>query len=142
MLQQHHELARQVAQLQLEVSRRDDMIHAMLHSTSWRLTAPIRLFKVQVRQGARLMWRVSRPAVARAARVSRPLMRVALRAPGVRAALRIVAGPQTRIGRRARAFLFPAAMMGVGDSPPVAMTESAEAMEGRLRAAIEHKSSR
>lgn len=142
MLQQHHELTRQVALLQAEVSRREDMIHAMLHSTSWRMTAPIRVFKVQARRGAHLLWRVSRPAVVRAARASKPLMRLALRTPGLRTAMRAVAGPQTRIGRRARAFLFPAVVMGMGDSPPVAMTESAEAMERRLRAAIERKSSR
>ncbi|HVI53955.1 MAG TPA: FkbM family methyltransferase [Luteibacter sp.] len=139
VLQQHHELTSRIAQLQVELSQREYMVHAMLHSTSWRLTAPVRQLKSQARRGARLVWRMSRPAVARAARASRPLMRVALRTPGLRAAVRAVAGPETRIGRRARAFLFPAGMTGVGDSPPVAMTESAEAVEGQLRAAIERK---
>ncbi|TCV95769.1 FkbM family methyltransferase [Luteibacter rhizovicinus] len=139
VIQQHRELTGRVAQLELEVSRRDDIVHAMVRSTSWRITAPVRLVKGQSVRVARAVWRLSRPIVARAARASKPLLHAALRTPGFRAAVRLVAGPQTAIGRRGRAFLFPVALAGAGNEPPVAMTESAEAMEVQLRAAIERK---
>jgi FkbM family methyltransferase len=141
VLQQHHELTGRVSRLQLELSRREDIVRAMLHSTSWGRAAPGGGQKNQGPRGARLFWRMTRPAVARAARASKPLMRAALRTPGLRTAIRTIVAPDTRIGRRARAFLFPAVPVIPGDEMPVAMTEGAEAMEGRLRAAIERKSS-
>lgn len=140
VLQQHQDLNRTIALLQTEVSRRDDMVHAMLRSTSWRITAPVRLAKGLLVRWARGVWRLGRPLVARAARTSKPIIHAALRTPGVRATARFVAGPHTRFGRRARAFLFPFVGSAAGDELPVAMTESAEAMGQELRAAIERKS--
>lgn len=139
LLHQRDELNSQILQLTLVASQQEDAVRAMLRSTSWRVTAPIRAAKSAMARYLRVGWRVGRPVAARMARASRPLMRAALRTPGVRATARAIAGPQTRLGRRARAFLFPSTSWQLGDDQPLAMTESAEAVELQLRAAIERK---
>ena len=142
LLRQQHELQDRIGQLQLEVSRRDGAIHAMLYSSSWRLTAPLRAAKLLAARCARSLWWRSRPAVARVARTLRPAMRVALKVPGVRPISRSLLGPNTRIGRRARLFLFPMSAPDLAAPPPLAMTGAALAMEGLLRFTIQRKQRR
>lgn len=139
LLQHQHELHEQLAQLQVEVARREAAIQNLTSSTSWRLTAPMRGIKLLARRGARGAWRIGRPSVARAARAARPLVRGVLKVPGIRAMARSLLGPQTRIGRRARVFLFPLPADGSLPVAPIAMTERAQAMKELLQVAIDKR---
>lgn len=127
--------------LQQEVTRRDQIIGAIVTSISWRITAPLRGAKGLIKGALRRGWRVARPVVARGARAARPAMHAALRVPGVRPVARKVFGSQSRIGSRVRRFLFPGSM-GHVSAPlgPVVLTERAQAMDTLLRAAIARRS--
>ncbi|MGF6493640.1 FkbM family methyltransferase [Luteibacter sp. 621] len=129
------------ASLQVEVSRRDDYIHALTTSSSWRLTAPVRGAKLVAVKGLRFAWRTSRPAVARVARAARPAIRVALRVPGVQPIASRLFGPHTRLGRRARAFFAPPVSAGDATFVPIgALTEQGQAMEALLKDMIKKRS--
>jgi FkbM family methyltransferase len=129
--------------LEQEVTRRDQIIGALVTSVSWRITAPLRGLKSVVKGVLRRGWRLARPVVAQGARAARPAMHTALALPGVRPVVRKVFGPQTRLGSRARRFLFPHAA-GDGSAPlgPVVLNERAQAMDALLRAAIAKRSGR
>jgi len=135
LLRRQHELLRQVDALTLDRAERDAMIAALMSSTSWRITAPIRAGRIVAGRGARRLWRLSRPVVGRLARAARPAARWALKVPGMRAAGRAVAGKESRLGRRARSFLFPQQVLDQA-VVPLAPTEQAEAVESMLRRAI------
>lgn len=131
----HHDMQTQVARLSAELSARDEIIAAILRSTSWRISAPIRGAKAVARRGGRLGWHLIGPVVVRAARAVRPLLRRVLEVPRIRSAAKQLFGPETRIGRRARLFILGRAR-STNDPAPLAMTEGAEVMERMLRAAI------
>ncbi|WP_052191123.1 FkbM family methyltransferase [Luteibacter sp. 9133] len=130
-----HDMQRQVGRLSSELSARDDFIAAILQSTSWRISAPIRAAKAVARRVGRLSWRLVGPAVVRAARAARPLLRNVLEIPSIRSVAKRLFGPETRIGRRARLFIL-GTVRSADDPAPLAMTEGAEAIEKILRAAI------
>lgn len=141
--------AREVAQeaealrgrMEQEVARRDLIIRAMVSSSSWRITAPMRGVKLLVKGVLRRGWRFARPLVAKGARAARPAMHMALRLPGVRSVARKVVGPQTRLGSRIRRFLVPGSMGHVSaPAGPVVLNERAQAMETLLREAMARRS--
>lgn len=138
VLRRQHDLIQQVAFMHTELSRRDAMIHGFLHSTSWRLTAPVRAAKYAGRRVASATWRVGRPAVARVARAARPVVHGLMKLPGLRSLGAMILGPRTRLGKRARAFLFPRvpvdASVGAG---PVILSAEATAIEALMRRAID-----
>jgi FkbM family methyltransferase len=132
----HRDMQGRIDSLASELSRRDEVIAAMLRSTSWRVSAPVRLLKKCVKRGVRIVWRLARPAVTPAARALRPLIRASLQNPRIRSGARSLFGPETRIGRRARTFVLGQVSGVRKEAAPLAMTESAEAMERMLRVAI------
>lgn len=135
------DLRAQEAELHVEVSRRDDYIHSLLTSSSWRITAPWRGGRLALNKVARVGWRMGRPAVARLARTARPAMRATLRIPGVRRIVARAFGPHTRIGRRARAFFAPPPHPGDATFvAPGALTEQGQAMEALLKRMISKRS--
>lgn len=138
VLRRQHDLIQQVAFMHTELSRRDAMIHGFLHSTSWRLTAPVRGAKYAGRRVMSATWRVGRPAVARVARAARPAIRGMMKVPGLRPLGAKILDPRTRLGRRVRVFLFPRAPV---DAPvgagPVVLSAEAAAVEALVRRAID-----
>ncbi|APG04433.1 hypothetical protein BJI69_11335 [Luteibacter rhizovicinus DSM 16549] len=135
LLRRQHELIRQVEALTVDRTERDAFIAALTTSTSWRITAPLRAGRIVAGKGVRRLWRLGRPMVGRAARAARPAVKWTLRVPGVRAASRMVAGKESRLGRRVRSFLFPQPVQDQ-TTVPLAPTEQAEAVEAMLRRAI------
>jgi FkbM family methyltransferase len=135
LLRRQHELICQVEALTVDRKERDDFITAIMASTSWRITAPIRAGRIVAGKGARRVWMFSRPAVAKTARLARPALRLALKVPGVRAAGRAISGKDSRLGRRVRSFLFPQQVLDQAIAP-LAPTEQAEAVESMLRRAV------
>jgi len=136
LLRRQHELIREVESLKADRAERDGLIAALTSSTSWRITAPIRAGRIVAGKGARRLWQVSRPGIARVARAARPAMRGALKVPGVRALGRTVANQDSRLGRRVRSFLFPQAAREQTQTP-LAPTEQAAVVEMMLRRAID-----
>ncbi|UPG91107.1 FkbM family methyltransferase [Luteibacter aegosomaticola] len=123
-----------------EVSRRDDYIHSLLTSSSWRITAPWRGIRLVANKVARGSWRLVRPVVVRVVRAAIPAMRAMLRIPGVRPVVARALGPHTRIGRRIRAFFAPAPHPGDATFvAPEALTEQGQAMEVLLKRMINRR---
>jgi FkbM family methyltransferase len=129
------ELQREAQLLRAAVAHRDEMIGAFVSSASWRVTAPLRGASLIGRAGLRRCWKMVRPAVARAARAARPAVRGAMAVPGVRPAANALLGPDTRLGRRARAFLSRG-HVSVAPDGPVAMSDEAVVAEALLHIAI------
>jgi FkbM family methyltransferase len=140
LLRRQHELIREVEALKADREERDATIAAIMASTSWRITAPIRAGRIVAGKGARRVWTFGRPMVARTARLARPAARWALKFPGLRAAGRVVAGKDSRLGRRVRSFLFPQQAVLDQSIAPLAPTEQAAAVEFMLRRAIARRS--
>jgi len=132
------DLQREAQLLRAAVAHRDAMIGAFVSSTSWRITAPLRGVSSAGRAAMRRGWRMIRPFVARFARAARPSMRIAMAIPGVRPAAKALMGPDTRLGRRARAFLSQS-HTAVAVDGPVAMSDEAAVAEALLHAAIAKK---
>jgi FkbM family methyltransferase len=138
VLRRQHELIQQVSFLHTELARRDALIHGFLHSTSWRLTAPVRGAKFAGRRAARAAWRLGRPVVACVARNARPAVRGMLKLPGLRPLGSKLLGRNTRIGRRVRSFLFPRTLPDTtAGAGPVILSAEATAVEDLMRRAIE-----
>lgn len=138
VLRRQHDLIQQVSLLHTELARRESVIQGLLHSTSWRLTAPVRGAKFASRRAAKVAWRLGRPVIARVARTARPAMRGLLKLPGLRPLGSKLLGPNTRIGRRVRSFLFPRVptdtTVGAG---PVVLSAEAIAVQALMRRAID-----
>lgn len=131
LLTRQHELMRKVELLSQQRAEADAMVASLVGSTSWRITAPVRGGKLVAARASRALWRVSRPTVARTARLARPAIRAVLKVPLVRGAVgfagRAVASPDSRLGRRVRDFLFPQAIQPP-EARPFVMTERAAAV--------------
>lgn len=135
LLSRQHELVKQVEALAEQKAQVEATVAALVASTSWRMTAPVRNGKLLAMRLARRLWLAARPAVARTARATRPGMRAALRIPIVKRVARVVARPGSRLSMRARAFLFPHAIHQV-TAQPIVMTESANAVANMFRDSI------
>lgn len=133
MLRRQHELMRQVEALRLECDLRTQDVHRLMLSTSWRITAPLRAAKELSRGLVRSTWRLVRPLVAHTARACRPVMVWALGHGAPRRVAGLLFGPETRVGRKARAFLYPPKM---GEQTTLVMSADARAIESMLRLAI------
>jgi len=103
----HHEVAsrdRDIAQLHVQIQ----VIH---HSTSWRVTWPLRLFMRGLRTAATGMLRVGYQLVRWPMRLVRPMLRRLARWTWLRSFATRIAGTDSRLTRQTRLFLF--------GSPPV-----------------------
>lgn len=138
LLARQHDLLRQVEALQEQKAASDSMVASLIGSTSWRITAPVRGAKLAGSYTARALWRMGRPVVVKIARTTRPAMHSALKVPLVRGVAAFVARPESRLGRRVRAFLFPRAIQPPAARPFV-LTEGAGAVADMLQASIARK---
>jgi FkbM family methyltransferase len=134
LLHRQHDLLRQIEALRFSHATLEQRLHETLHSTSWRLTAPVRAVKLIAAKGVRWVWRTGRPVVARGARAARPLIRSALRVPLFRRSARAIVGPESMLGRRIRTFLFPQPVNPL--VPPLELSEQAAAVNATLRRMI------
>ncbi|WNL45550.1 FkbM family methyltransferase [Dyella sp. BiH032] len=134
LLHRQHDLLRQIETLRSSHAALEQRLHETLHSTSWRLTAPVRSVKLTAAKGVRWVWRTGRPLVARGARAARPLVRSALRVPLFRRCARTIVGPESMLGRRIRTFLFPQPVNPL--VAPLELSEQAAAVNAMLKRVI------
>lgn len=134
LLHRQHDLLRQIDALRTAQAALEQRLHDTLHSTSWRLTAPVRAVKLTAAKGVRWVWRTGRPVVARGARAARPIVRSALRIPLFRRSARAIVGPESMLGRRIRTFLFPQPVNPL--VAPLELSEQAAAVNVMLKRVI------
>ncbi|MFC3652364.1 FkbM family methyltransferase [Dyella humi] len=139
LLLRQQELIRHIEALRVERDHRAQDVHALMLSTSWRITAPLRASKTFIRANLGKVWRFIRPAVARAGRASRPSIRWLLQFKLLRVLASKLLGPHTRLGRRLRTFLYPPQ---IGVQTTLAMSTDAAAIETMLRTAIAREAER
>ncbi|MBB3225874.1 FkbM family methyltransferase [Luteibacter sp. Sphag1AF] len=137
LLRRQHEFLVMTEGLREQLKRQDEAILALTTSTSWRITKPLRSGVLFSRRVARRTWSISRPLVVKLARAGRPLVRGILKIGPLRRVAASLAGPETRLGRRIRRFLFPHGVAPVvGAQTPSAMSSEAVAIQGMLKDAI------
>ncbi|MEY2160046.1 MULTISPECIES: FkbM family methyltransferase [unclassified Rhodanobacter] len=102
-------LHREVASRDREVGRLHGLIQTIHHSTSWRITLPLRLIRRAARALLAVVFLIIYQVLRRPARFVRPLLRVMARWSWLRSLALRITGPDSRLTAQARLFLFGAA---------------------------------
>ena len=143
-------LRNEIGRLHYEVVSRDHdithlhgLIQAIHHSTSWRLTWPLRLLMRGMRMAAKGMLRVSYQLLRRPMRLVRPVLRRLARWAWLRSLATRIAGPDSRLTRQARLFLFGASQASQPDGEEkradAPLTRQANRVLEEIQAARSHQ---